>query len=267
MMFCIWWSYWSMAILFFVIAILGLWEFYSLLEKANYAPQKFTGISLGVIIMATSLYINQFMISIVDSAAISWPLVPFIAILFFIELFRNKENPFQNIGYTILGLLYILPAFIFLSANANSFSKDAYSNGLLPIKYEPQFILGFFLLIWVNDIFAYLVGMQIGKRKLFERISPNKTWEGTIGGGILTLVAACVIAIYFTEIAVIHWLVIAVIVTVAGTLGDLVESMLKRSLNVKDSGSILPGHGGILDRFDGVLLSSPFVCIYLLLIH
>ena len=180
--------------------------------------------------------------------------------MFFIELFRNKPNPFNNIGFTVLGIIYIIVPFLLLSITSFDITSS-------DISYAPNKLLGFFLLIWANDTFAYLVGIAIGRTKLFERISPKKTWEGTIGGIICTQGIAYIISIYFTELTMIQWMIIALIISVFGTLGDLVESMFKRSLGVKDSGNILPGHGGILDRFDAVLLCSPFVVVYLMLIQ
>jgi len=123
--------------------------------------------------------------------------------------------------------------------------------------------LGILFLIWSSDSGAYVVGSLIGRTRLFERISPKKSWEGTIGGGLFSLLVAYILSRYFLEIRTDQWLTLAVIVIVAGILGDLIESMLKRSLQIKDSGSILPGHGGILDRFDALIFAVPFAWVYL----
>jgi len=275
MVFCIWFSYWTMAGLFFVISILGLWEFYSLLEKTNHHPQKYFGILIAVGFFASLFYfindsqrggwsgLNAF-VGVVMALLV---VVLSFSISFFIELFRNKSQPFVNVALTILGLFYVLSPFSFLMGMF-PFKRDSADYIVeMHYVYSPFIILGFFFLMWSNDTFAYLVGRAIGKTKLWERISPKKTWEGFVGGLVLTQAIAYVISIYFTELALLHWLMIGVIVSVFGTLGDLVESMFKRSLGVKDSGGILPGHGGILDRFDGVLLASPFVCTYLLLVR
>jgi len=127
-------------------------------------------------------------------------------------------------------------------------------------------LLGFFLLIWANDSGAYIVGSLVGKNKLFERISPKKTWEGFLGGGFFALMFAWLISYFVTEISLIDWLVVALITFVFGTFGDLIESLLKRMVKVKDSGNILPGHGGILDRFDSMIIAAPMVFIYLVLV-
>ena len=126
----------------------------------------------------------------------------------------------------------------------------------------PIILVGYFIFTWIYDTAAYLYGRQFGKHKLFERISPKKTWEGTIAGVIVTFLSS--IGLYFLVniLPLTDWLVLATIVVVFGTHGDLVESLLKRSLNIKDSGTILPGHGGILDRFDTMLISAPFVFLY-----
>ncbi|MFH1004449.1 MAG: phosphatidate cytidylyltransferase [Bacteroidota bacterium] len=262
---CICWSFWSMAILFLVISVLGLWEFYSVIEKNGIRPQKIYGILYGIIFFIS---IGLFFDSLFSLAINIFLLFS----IFFIEIYRKSEKPFVNISTTIIGLIYVvLPFSLLLSVSSILCASEKLSsiifysgNDFTIYKY---FILGFFFLLWSNDTFAYLIGRTIGKHKLFERISPKKTWEGTIGGVVMTLIVAYFISLWITELALIHWLVIAFIISVFGTMGDLVESNFKRSLGVKDSGNILPGHGGILDRFDGLLISSPFVVIYLILIQ
>jgi len=128
-------------------------------------------------------------------------------------------------------------------------------------------LLGYFVILWINDTFAYLFGTAFGKHRLFERISPKKSWEGSIGGALISIIAAWLIASFTNSLPLIHWIVIAIIIVICGTLGDLVESMLKRSLNCKDSGTLLPGHGGILDRFDSVLISAPIIFVYIQLVN
>ena len=265
---CIWYSFWSMAALFLVISVLGLWEFYSLVEKANVHLQKYLGIFSSMIFF---VLFSLFSISIYEEVFGSFKFINFIVIiamipisfLFFsiMELFRQKGNPLSNISISVVGILYVVFPFSFLQIIAYHINEN------ITPEYDSHLLLGYFFLIWSNDTFAYLVGRAIGKRKLLERISPKKTWEGFIGGIILTQGVAYIISLYFTELTMMQWFIVAAIVSVTGTLGDLVESMFKRSLGVKDSGTIFPGHGGILDRFDAVLLSSPFVVTYLLLIR
>lgn len=258
---CIVWSYLSTCILFGIIVLVGLWEFYTLLEKSGNSPQKYFGIisGLGIFIFSV-LAMARFSLLGVLYCLVFFLILSFLT--FFIELFRNMPSAITNISQTLLGVIYVVFPFSVLLC-LQFFHPDILGGEKV---FNPHRLLGFFLLVWSNDTFAYLSGRAIGKTKLLERISPKKTWEGTIGGVVLTQGAAYVISIYFTEIEQIHWHVIALLVSVFGTLGDLVESMFKRSLGVKDSGSIFPGHGGVLDRFDGVLLSAPFVVTYLMLI-
>lgn len=132
--------------------------------------------------------------------------------------------------------------------------------------YNPGILLGYFVLIWTSDTFAYLIGRKIGKNRLFERISPKKSWEGSAGGAVAAIAMAMLLSRIYPDIEVWIWMVMSSIIVITGTLGDLTESLLKRSLNVKDSGNILPGHGGLLDRFDAILLSAPFVWAFLSLL-
>jgi phosphatidate cytidylyltransferase len=162
-------------------------------------------------------------------------LLPITAVLIPIrQLFTKAMMPFNNIGYTFLGILLVIAPFTF-------FFALAYTNG----AYNFHYPLAFLLLLWANDTGAYLVGRAFGKTKLFERHS------------------ALIISHFFTELKWNQWVSIAILISCFGTLGDLVESMFKRSINVKDSGGILPGHGGLLDRFDGLLIAAPVVYTYL----
>lgn len=243
--------------LFSLIVLLGIDEFYGLAKKSKeLKPIKFwgslTGLSLMVILCLLVLKIVE----------IKWIFIPILMVfvIFLIELYRKKNNPFTNISYTILGIVYIVIPFAML------FHLGFYANNNFTDNYSFQIILGFFVLLWTNDTGAYLAGRFFGKHKLFERISPKKTWEGSFGGGIATVGGAFVLSMFFTNLNLTNWIIVAVLIAVFGGLGDLVESMLKRSLGVKDSGKLLPGHGGILDRFDGLLLSVPFVYSYIYLI-
>jgi phosphatidate cytidylyltransferase len=253
------WNFWSFIGLFFLISMLGLWEFYSLIEHKWKKPQKIIGIILFLSLISTSCIKYIYLI---PDIFLHHEFLIFILVFpayLIVKLFQ-KEKPFHITFTTLFGIFYVILPFCYLILSYSNQSYWGNSN-------NTKIILGYFLLIWSNDTFAYLVGISIGKHRLFERISPKKSWEGFIGGIVLTQGVAYTLSLYFTELALIHWLAIALIVSVFGTLGDLVESMFKRSLGVKDSGNILPGHGGILDRFDGVLLSSPFVVTYLMMIR
>ncbi len=185
-------------------------------------------------------------------------LIPLIFSVFIVELYRKKTQPFGNIAYTILSLIYIA-----LPLSLLNFMVMQSGENKSDVIFTPQILLGFLYLMWASDTGAYISGSLLGKHKLFERISPKKTWEGSIGGGIITIGTAYVISIFYTELSFMDWAIIALINVVIGTLGDLTESMLKRSINIKDSGNILPGHGGILDRFDSLLIAAPIVYVYL----
>jgi phosphatidate cytidylyltransferase len=182
-------------------------------------------------------------------------LIPACAGIFILELFRNKPNPFHNIAFTLLGIAYI-------AVPLSLINFLVYPN-YITLKYNPEILIGYFILIWTCDTGAYLTGITVGKHPLYKRISPKKSWEGLVGGAILTIAMAFLVAQFSHEIKTLHWIAIALIIVIFGVLGDLVESMLKRSLEVKDSGSFLPGHGGILDRFDSLFLSSPFVFTFI----
>lgn len=243
--------------LFSLIVLIGLDEFYGLVKKSKVIkPIKFwgtlTGFSLMLILCLIAL----------DISPIKFIFIPIIMIFitFLIELYRTSENPFINIAYTLLGISYIVIPFAML------FHLGFYAINSFTNEYNFQIILGFFIILWTNDTGAYLAGRFFGKHKLFERISPKKTWEGSFGGGLLTLAAAYILSLFFTNLDLTNWIVISILVAIFGGLGDLVESMLKRSLNIKDSGNILPGHGGILDRFDSLLISIPFIYSYIYLI-
>jgi phosphatidate cytidylyltransferase len=242
---------WYMHITFGVIVVLGLLEFYKLFENTDTKPQRIAGTVVGTLLYSLSIlsiyFSNTYNIS---TYTIGLILVGLILVAI-IELFRAKTKPFENISVTVSGMLYIVLPFSLL--NEMSISINCAS-----IYYDFWPVLSIFILIWCNDTFAYLTGRLIGKHKLFERISPKKTWEGFIGGVIFSMIAGITMA-YFLNLSYVTFATYAIVASVIGTLGDLVQSMLKRSVNVKDSGTILPGHGGILDRFDAVLFVVPVI--------
>ena len=182
--------------------------------------------------------------------------IPLGMTTFILKLFDQSENkPFLGTAYTWLGIIYVALPFSLLHFIA--FAKGT---------YEFQIVLGCLLLHWAHDVGAYFVGVRFGKTKLFERLSPNKSWEGSAGGAFLTLLVVFIGSNWSTTLTVWQWVIIGVLVIVAGTLGDLVESQLKRSMQIKDSGRSIPGHGGFLDRFDGLLISTPFIAAFLKII-
>jgi len=185
--------------------------------------------------------------------------LPVAAIIFILELYRRKQYPFQNIALTLTGIIYIVIPVMVMIKIALGFTPGDDDT------YHGEVIMGCIFILWALDTGAYMIGSWIGKNRLFERISPKKSWEGFFGGLIVALFAAWLVSVWFPDLTLTEWMIVAIIISVTGTLGDLVESMLKRSLGVKDSGTIFPGHGGILDRFDALLISIPFVFFYLVL--
>lgn len=234
-----------------LLSVLCLNEFYTLVKTPQITPNRLAGLFGGACIFAgnTLHYILN-----IDPKFLLIS-IPVLLSIFIAELYKKSETPFNNIAYTCLGFIFSVSPFCFLFALA-----------FIPGSFDYHFPLGFLLLLWSNDTSAYVVGRQFGRTKLFERHSPKKTWEGFIGGLLFTAAIGGVIAYYFHDINWKQWVTVAVLISCFGTMGDLIESMLKRSFNVKDSGNILPGHGGLLDRFDGLLLAAPAVFVYLYLI-
>ena len=241
------------ASLFFVIILLAQNEFYNFFKGSEIKPQKVIGIIAGLSYFLISVLTVKHSINL----GALFLVIPMIFGIFILELFRNKPQAIPNIAYTILGIIYIAVPFTLLHEMA--YFYEFYFGS----SYNSDILIGFFFILWANDTGAYFAGRSLGKRKLFERISPKKTWEGSIGGALFGLGVAYLNSILFPSLDIKVWLCIGSIIVVFGSIGDLVESMFKRSLNIKDSGSILPGHGGILDRFDGVFISAPIVYAFL----
>lgn len=244
-------SEWTYLALFSCICFFTLYEFFGLIKQAKIPCNPVFGIALGLLVYLTIFLVERKLVS----GNLEYALIPALFLLFLIELFRKQDQPFTNIAYTFLGVFYIAIPYGMLNV-------AAFYSG----EYSPSIIFGILFIVWGNDIGGYFAGLTMGKHKLFPRISPKKTWEGSIGGGILSLLTAVLVSQYFVELQLVQWLVVAVIIVVFGSYGDLVESLLKRSLAIKDSGSLIPGHGGFLDRFDGLILASPFIAAYLKLL-
>ncbi len=177
----------------------------------------------------------------------------YLVVVLVSELYRRKPNPINNWAYFVLGQLLVALPFALL--NFIAFIDAS--------VYKPLIMIAVFATIWVNDTGAYIFGITLGKHRLFERISPKKSWEGFIGGALCALASGYVFSLFIPEISLLQWLLFSEIVVVSGTFGDLLESQLKRTVHIKDSGSIIPGHGGLLDRFDSMLLAAPVIFIYL----
>jgi phosphatidate cytidylyltransferase len=240
---------WTYGILFLLITLLTITEFYKLLKLDENLPLTFYGTMCGVLIFILTFLVESNQLTF----NYYYLIIPLLTITFFIKLFKkNDKKPFLNLGYTFLGIIYVAMPFALINELV-----------LLDTGYEPQIILGSLFLLWANDSGAYFAGRTLGKRKLFERVSPKKTWEGFIGGAITALIVAFILTKYFDSLLDWQWYGVAIIIFTTGTLGDLVESLFKRSIDIKDSGSIIPGHGGFMDRFDGLLLSIPFIVTFL----
>lgn len=187
--------------------------------------------------------------------------IPYLLLIIYLlisELYKKQPNPVNNWAYSMMSQIYIALSFSLL--NVLAYHSDAATS---INQYNPILPLSIFIFNWVNDTGAYCTGMLFGKHRLFERISPKKSWEGAIGGAVFSMIAAYVLSIYFPFLNTMEWLGLGLVVVVFGTWGDLTESLLKRTLGIKDSGNILPGHGGMLDRFDSTLLAIPAAVCYL----
>lgn len=262
----------AMAALFALVTGLTIWEFTSLVNEHIPAATVNRNISTmaGVFFF---LAIFGFCFDIVQSKVFLAYLFT-IVYLFIIELYLKHENPINCWAYTMLAQMYIALPLSCINILAFHATPDGvvHFNSLLPLSV--------FIFLWVSDTGAYCCGSLFGKHKLFPRISPGKTWEGSIGGGILVLCAAAIIY-YFEQttnsgnavaaqnhiLTLPQWMGLGLTVCVFGTWGDLVESLFKRTIGIKDSGNILPGHGGMLDRFDSSLMAFPAAVVYILLLN
>jgi len=279
-------------LVFSTILILSLLEFYKLSTLAKASPQKWLGVFTGWL-----LFTFNFMYA-VDIINIRFFIIfiPLFILFLVNELYLFHRNPFTSVAFSFLGILYIAvpfsllnyfvfqnglnlidpnniinPNFIFDPNKINAIGgvinqADELMSILNPsntIIYTPYLLLGFFIQIWAYDTFAYLFGILLGKHRLFERISPKKSWEGLIGGMIFTIGLSFFLPLFFPYLLWYNWMVLGGIVVISSTYGDLVESLFKRSLKIKNSGNLLPGHGGILDRFDSVLIAAPIAFVYI----
>ncbi|MBQ8703474.1 MAG: phosphatidate cytidylyltransferase [Bacteroidales bacterium] len=225
-------------------------EFFRIVAKQGATPCRPLGYVLAV--AALLMFALVPMVSAAYGFTFVWVFYTFVPLFFAVaavaQLWYHSEQPFRDAAYTLVPMLYA-----------------AIPLGLMPwLHFNYNALVMVLIMVWMNDNGAYMGGSLIGKHKMWSRHSPGKTWEGTIIGVVVTLLVAYFVGPLFNkEIAWYHWLVMGLICSVIDTLGDLVESMLKRSVGMKDSGSIMPGHGGFLDRFDSLLIATPFVYVYL----
>ena len=252
---CILWSPISFSLLFTLIAALSVHEFGHLMNVYNGVSMNKTITALGGAYLFMAL--GSFCIGATD-ARIFLPYLFLLIYLMITELYLKRTNPLGNWAYSMLSQLYITLPFALLNILAYHNSPENSS-----VTYNPILPLSIFVFIWLSDTGAYCVGSLIGKHRLFERISPKKSWEGSIGGAVFSIASSLIFAHCYPFFSIGQWAGLAAVVVVFGTWGDLTESLMKRQLGIKDSGNILPGHGGMLDRFDSALMAIPAAVIYL----
>lgn len=238
--------------LFGLCTVLATAEFSGLANRYRQAGTS----RLWSVLAALSFYVAVAMAP-VQSDMTFIPFIVCVMVIFILELYRKQESPLRSMAYTLLPVLYIALPFSLLSL---------LGYGIFAEGYNPAVPVALFIFLWCNDVGAYCTGCTIGRHKLFERVSPKKTWEGSAGGAVLTVAGAVVLTKCLPDIygaaPLRVWIGMALTVVLFGTWGDLIESLMKREMGIKDSGRILPGHGGMLDRFDSTLLATPAVLVY-----
>ncbi|WP_455591411.1 phosphatidate cytidylyltransferase [Bacteroides sp.] len=245
----------SFGTLFVIVSALTIREFGHIVNQGGEVSINRTITMLG------GAYLFLALMGFCIDAAGSKIFIPYLILLMYMmisELYLKKKNPVLNWAFSMMSQLYIALPFALL--NVLAFHNDPTTSS---VSYNPILPLSVFVFLWLNDTGAYCFGSLFGKHRLFERISPKKSWEGSIGGGIVAIAASFVFAHFFPIMPMLQWAGLALVVVVFGTWGDLTESLLKRQLQIKDSGSILPGHGGMLDRFDSSLMAIPAAVVYL----
>lgn len=253
---CILYSPLSFGILFTIISVLSVHEFAQLVSKSSEVSINKTITALGgaYLFLALMSFCTQQSVG----ARVFLPYLGLLLYMIITELYLKKKNPTGNWAYSMLSQLYVALPFALLNVLAFQNSPETGS-----VTYNPILPLSIFVFIWLSDTGAYCVGSLIGKHRLFERISPKKSWEGSIGGGIFSIASSLGFAHFFPFMPGWQWVGLAIVVVIFGTWGDLTESLMKRQLGIKDSGNILPGHGGMLDRFDSALMAIPAAVVYL----
>jgi phosphatidate cytidylyltransferase len=238
------------AIAFTIFLALGLKEYAALFKNTDYKQSQLITVFIGLTIYVLFVLSrnNIFTFELIFSFVFV-----LLFLVFLIEIWRKQNSPLLSLSVFVFGIIYLVVPFVLMNRLVHVNSK----------AFPP--LLGMIIIIWTNDTFAYLIGRKIGKTPLFERISPKKTWEGTFGGIIMIIVSSVLIALYTNSDDTIFWLISGIIIAPCTIFGDLLESLFKRSMKIKDTGNILPGHGGILDRFDAVLFTVPFFYLWHLL--
>jgi phosphatidate cytidylyltransferase len=256
-------GFWLHPVSFFITGLIllagAMYEYYMMIKNTGVNPQVVNGIISG-----TALYIISTLVAAgVIGKEYFLIMFPAVIIIMIAELYRKQDKPFDSLAQTFFGIIYIAVPFSLFPFSA--FSRTGLVSILAHenIVFSPGIVIGFLLLLWANDTGAYITGISIGRHRLMERISPKKSWEGFFGGLIISVLAAWLFSGWLGVTDTKGWIVISLIISIAGTFGDLIESMLKRSTGVKDSGTIMPGHGGFLDRFDSAIISFPLVYLFI----
>lgn len=253
----------TFAILLFCLTAGCMWEMYSLAAKTGARPQRIAGTAIGLLAVGVNLSLVELVvnnIAYIKYLGIAVVLIILLTVLVFaMEIWRRKGNPIQNTGATFMAVAYValpmsLIALFPLVGNKMLFPWNA------------MIVPAFFIIVWANDVFAYLFGITLGKHRLCERLSPKKSWEGFFGGLVGAVAIGAAVGKYLVQGDVWLWMGLGLLIGLTSVLGDLLESHFKRSIDVKDSSCALPGHGGLLDRFDAIFVAAPFVFIFFIIV-
>jgi phosphatidate cytidylyltransferase len=251
---CIVWSPYSLCALLIAISSIALYEYYRIFSGRGYKPLVTAGIISGFYVL---LIVFLERLSFIPLKYLELLMLPVIG-MWFSFMFVKRQEFLVSLMITVTGLIYILLPLSLIPYIAQ--------NRLTAYEYNPEILIGTLLVIWTSDTSAYITGILFGKHRMSPHISPKKSWEGFFGGMVLAVLAGILYSKFTSLLNITDWVILSFIIVLTGTAGDLFESLLKREAGVKDSGTIMPGHGGILDRFDSLLLIIPFVFLYLYLI-
>ena len=259
---------WGYGALLLAVTIIGVWEFYGLARAKGSEPQRCMGMLMSLALFFAGFIPSLYMYGETDDhdvlglgVLLLLIFAMLLVVTFVIEVFRNRQTPMYNIATTIMGAVYVALPMAILTILPTGLNAIIYMGE----GWIPWVFLFYLFLVWGNDVFAYLVGVTMGKHRMCERLSPKKSWEG-FAGGVAGSAAVGAIAASVLGGSYGVWIGLAIVVALSSVVGDLIESMFKRDAGVKDSGAIMPGHGGILDRFDALIMSAPFALIYLYII-
>jgi phosphatidate cytidylyltransferase len=256
-------GFWLHPVSIFITGLLLLagaqYEYYLMIRNTGVHAQIINGLITG-----GALYVISTLVAAgVIAQEYYLALFPVLVIIMITELYRKQDKPFDSLAHTFFAVIYIAIPFSLFPFSA--FSRTGLDSILTHgnLVFSPGIVIGFLLLLWANDTGAYLTGVSLGRHRLMERISPKKSWEGFFGGLVIAALVAWLLSGWLGVVDTAGWIIISVIISIAGTYGDLIESMLKRSMGVKDSGTVMPGHGGFLDRFDSAIISFPIVYLFI----